>query len=191
MEASLHGHLADTGKVVEGRHVADGEDLGVPGRLRSGRTAILPARSVSAAGRLGQQAGQRRGLDAGRPNDGAAIDAALLAAWALGVDPERIDADDAQPHAQLDAHLLQLDAGAPRELAAEVGQGFLAAVDQDHPDGGGIDAAEVLGQAAVGELADLSGQLHAGRAAAPTMTKVIQNRCSASSARFSAISSAP
>ena len=62
------------------------------------------------------------------------------------VDAERIDADDAQSHAQLDAHLLELCAGAARELAPEVGERLLAAIDQDHPDGGGIDVAEVLGR---------------------------------------------
>ena len=139
---------------------------GCPGR-REVRKHGDPAGAVGLGpGGFGQQAGQRRGLDAGRPDDRAALEAPLGTVGALGVDPERIDADDAQAHAQLDAHLLELGAGPARELAAEVGQRLFAAVDQDDPDRRGIDVAEVLGETAVGQLADLPGQLHAGRSRA-------------------------
>ena len=136
---------------------------GCPGRVRSGSTAIRPGAVGLGPGGLGQHAGQWRGLDAGGPDHGAAVEAPLVALGALGVDPERIDADDAQAHANLDAHLLELGRGPPGELAAEVGQRLLAAVDQDDPDRRGIDVPEVLGETAVGELADLPGQLDAGR----------------------------
>ena len=85
---------------------------------------------------------------------------------ALGVDPERIDAHDAPAHAQLDAHLLELLGGSLAQAVTEVGQRLLPAVDQEDPDGGGVDVAEVAGQAAGGQLADLPGQLHTGRPAA-------------------------
>ena len=107
MQAALHGHLADAGQVVDGGHVADGEDLGVPGQGEIGQDGD-PAGAVGLrSGGLGQQAGQRRGLDPGRPDDGAAFEAALLAVGVFGVDAERIDTDDAQAHLQLDAHLLE------------------------------------------------------------------------------------
>ena len=147
-------------------HVADGEDLGVPGQAEIGQYGD-PAGAVGLrSGCLGQQAGQRRGLDPGRPDDGAALDAPLFAVGAFGIDTERIDTDDAQAHAQLDAHLLERGTGAARELAAEVGQRLLAAVDHYHADGRRIDAAEVLGEAAVGELADLPSELDARRSGA-------------------------
>ena len=136
---------------------------GCPGRLRSGSTAILPARSVSApvasasmpaSGEAWTPAAQMTVPHSTRP---------FSPSGALGVDPERIDADDAEPHAQLDAHLLELGPGPPRELAAEVGQRLLPPVDQNDPDRGGIDVAEVVPEAAVGELADLPRQLDTGR----------------------------
>ncbi len=59
VETALHGHLADAGKVVEGRHVADGEDLGMPGQAEVGQH-LDPAGAVRlGAGGLGQQAGER------------------------------------------------------------------------------------------------------------------------------------
>ena len=136
---------------------------GCPGRLRSGSTAIRPARSVSApvasasmpaSGEAWTPAAQMTVPQSKRP---------FVALRALGVDAEGIDTDDAQSHAQLDAHLLELGGGAPREVVAEGGQRLLAAVDQDDPDRRRVDAAEVLGQAPVRQLADLPGQLDAGR----------------------------
>ena len=72
---------------------------GCPGRLRSGSTAILPARSVSApvasarmpaSGDAWTPAAQMTVPHSKRP---------FVALRALGVDPEGIDTDDAKSHA--------------------------------------------------------------------------------------------
>ena len=166
VQAALHGDLADARQVVEVRHVADGEHLGVTGQGQIGEHLDPPGAVGLRSGGVGQHAGERGRLDASRPDRGAALDAALLPLGRLGVDPERIDAHDAAAHAQLDAHLLELLGRPLAQAVAEVGQRLLAAVDQEDTDGGRVDVPEVAGQAAGGQLADLPGQLHAGRPAA-------------------------
>ena len=54
----------------------------------------------------------------------------------------------------------------PESRSPKVASGSLASVEQQHPDGGRIDVAELAAQRARRQLADLPGQLHTRRAGA-------------------------
>ena len=85
----------------------------------------------------------------------------------VDVDADGVDADDPGAHAQLDAELLELRAcRLAGEPVAEGGQRLVAAVERAHPHRRRVDRAELAAQAAHGQLADLAGELDAGRAGA-------------------------
>ena len=77
--------------------------------------------------------------------------------------PKRVDTDDAGVHLQLDAETLQLLGRLPGEPVTERGERLLAAVEQEHAHRRRIERAELALQAAHRQLADLPGQLDAGR----------------------------
>ena len=126
-----------------------------------------PAGAVDlGAGLLAEHPAERAGLHAGGPDLGGGVDPADLAVGVLDLDAVGVDVGDHRAELDLDADLVELAAGAAAELLAERRQHVGRGVEQDDAGGGRVDAAEVAAQGAVGELGDLAGHLHAGRAGA-------------------------
>ena len=138
---------------------------GCPGRLRSGRTAMRPARSVVGPGRLGEQTRQGRRLNARRPDVGARRDP-LLAVRAVDVHTEGVHADDATCMRSSTPRFSSActacrTAGRRRRRAARRRRRRR----MTRTDAGSI-AAEILRQAPHRQLSHLAGELDAGRTAA-------------------------
>ena len=139
---------------------------GCPGTVRSGSTAMRPARSTSAP--LASASLAASG-DAWTPAAQIVVWASIrdLLPSALGhVDAEGVDTHDPGAHPQLDAEALQLLRRLAGEPVAERGQRLLAAVEQEHSHRGRIERAELALEAADRQLAHLPGQLDPGRAGA-------------------------
>ena len=163
---ALDGHLGDAGQLVQRHHVADDVHLGVAGQGEVGQHRD-PAGAVDlGAGLLAEHPAERAGLHAGGPDLGGRVDPADLAVAVLDLDAVGVDVGHHRAELHLDAGLVQLPPGAAAEPLAEGGQHVRGGVEQDDAGGGGVDAAEVLAQGAVGELGDLAGHLHPGRAGA-------------------------
>ena len=170
----LHRDLGDPGEVVQRDHVADGEHLGMAGQravVEHGDPAGAVARRPA---RLREQAGQRRGLHAGRPDLGAGHDALLRAVLGPYVDPEGVDAGDHRPGPDGHAETSQLARGLLGEPVAERGQDLRAAVEEHDRRVGRVDVAEVAREPA-SATARRSGRPPRPRSApAPTTTNVSQ-----------------
>ena len=136
---------------------------GWPGRVRSGSTSILPARSVVAPVASASRPAERGRLDTGGPDGGAALEAALLPLRRLRVDAEGVDTHDAQAHAQLDAHLLSSSGGTLESRSPKLASGSFPPSIRITRTSDGIDVPEVPRQAPLRQLADLPGQLDPGR----------------------------
>src|SRR5215468_9351424 len=87
---------------------------------------------------------------------------ALGAVGCLHVESVQVEVRRAQPHAELDAHVLELLPPLPREVLAEARQRLGTAVDQEHPGFAGVDRPEVVAEGALSELADLARELTPG-----------------------------
>ena len=105
--------------------------------------------------------GRRRRHHAGRPDDGAGIDAPLLEIDAAG-----IAAHNARARHHLDALFGERAHDIIRELVRERGHHARSGLDEDDAGGFRIDVAEIFCQALARHLGDGTGHLDAGRAAA-------------------------
>ena len=86
---------------------------GCPGSVRSGSTAMRPARVQLGAGQLGEAARQSGRGDSRRPDHGAGLETLLLAAGGSDGDAPLVDADDRALERRRDAQVLELEGGAP------------------------------------------------------------------------------
>ena len=163
---ALDGDLRDAGEVVEADHVADHEHLGVAGEGEVGVHADAPGTVQRCPRLVGEHLAEGAGLHAGGPDLGHRVDAATGAVLVLDLEAALVDVDDHRTELDLDPEVLQRGLGLLAELRAERRQHLGRGVEQDHPGLPGVDAAEVVLQGPVGELGDLAGHLHTGRAGA-------------------------
>jgi hypothetical protein len=173
----LHGDRAHARQhvalLLEARHVADREDLGM-----AGDAAVLA--DDDAALTIGGHAEllrERIGLHACGPDHGRGVDALARATGAetghvvglvagLQRDPRVVDAHDTNAGANLGAELVELLDRALRERRRERRQDARAGLDEDDLRLARIDGSKVTREHEVRELGDRAGQLDAGGAAA-------------------------
>ena len=134
---------------------------GWPGSVRSGSTAMRPARSVSAPVASASVAASG---DACTPAAQTTVRAAMRSV------PSFVSTSTPRPSTLVTRAFirsstprsLELAGGARRQPVAEGRERLLAAVDEHDPHRRGIERAELAAQAAGGELADLPGELDSG-----------------------------
>src|SRR3954469_18616750 len=139
---------------------------GCPGSVRSGCTAMRPARSTSApdcSPRI--RASGLAWTPAAQILVAAVIRRTCPSASLISM-PSASTSVTIAPSWTSTPVWVELAARAFAELLAERRQDGGCGVQQDHAGGGGVDAPEVPAQGPVGELGDLTGHLHAGGAGA-------------------------
>ena len=165
VRATLHGHLGEARQLVQVDHVTDDVDVVLVAHgevLVDGHAAT--AVGLDAVHLVGDELAQRGRGNAGGPDLGKALDGGLVAVLGLVGHRVLVDVGDHRVEADGHAGLLQGALGLAAEALAKRRQDLRRSVQQVDLGGLGAELGVLLGQRAVGQLGDLAGQLHAGRA---------------------------
>ena len=166
VEPGLHRHLGDPGELVQAHHVAEDGDLGMVGDGEVLLDEDAPGPVLLGAGGGRQGLGDGRGLHPGGPQHGADVVAGLLAVVVADQHIALVDVGDDRAHVLLHAQRIQGLGRLLRQFRAEHGQRRAAAVEQQYPGILRFDVPELGAKGLGGDLSDLPGEFHAGRAGA-------------------------
>src|SRR5450755_696388 len=164
--AGLHRHLGHARQLAQAHQVADHGDLRMASDGQVVADLDAPGAVAARAGRRRDSRRHRRRLDARGPEHYPGLVSRGAAILGAHLQPVAVDVGHDRVHVQFDAQVPQRPGGLVRQLGPERGERRGAAVEQQHPRVLRLDVPELASQGPGGELANLTGQLHAGRAGA-------------------------
>src|SRR4249919_2146384 len=160
MTARLDRNLGYAGQLAEMHQIADDEYLRVARECAVIFDLHAPRAIEFGAGRVGEDATERRGLDPGGPDLRRRLDPAQRGIGGIGLQSVLVDMGNRGPEMELDPDVFQILHRASLQQLGKRAQDSGRSIEEHDPRLGRIDAPKVVAQCMARQLYELPSDLH-------------------------------